>query len=73
MSIISEFVGLPLVHRNACAEPSLTPGVLANSASPSSNPNGTPDFVIGFPSRGSMLLFDTRRLPRSSATGPVRS
>ena len=46
----SEIVGLPLVNRNAYAELSLTPGVQANSASPSSNPNGTPNFVIGLPS-----------------------
>ena len=46
----AEIVGLPLVNRNAYAELSLTPGVQANSASPSSNPNGTPNFVIGLPS-----------------------
>jgi hypothetical protein len=46
----SEIVGLPLVNRNAYAELSLTPGVQANSASPSTNPNGTPNFVIGLPS-----------------------
>jgi len=46
----AEIVGLPLVNRNAYAELSLTPGVLANSASPASNPNGTPNFVIGLPS-----------------------
>lgn len=45
-----EIIGLPLVNRNAYAELSLTPGVQANSASPSSNPNGTPNFVIGLPS-----------------------
>lgn len=45
-----EINGLPLVNRNAYAELSLTPGVQANSASPSSNPNGTPNFVIGLPS-----------------------
>ena len=46
----AEIIGLPLVNRNAYAELSLTPGVQANSASPSSNPNGTPNFVIGLPS-----------------------
>jgi Carboxypeptidase regulatory-like domain/TonB dependent receptor len=46
----AEIVGLPLVNRNAYAELSLTPGVQANSASPGSNPNGTPNFVIGLPS-----------------------
>jgi hypothetical protein len=45
-----EIVGLPLVNRNAYAELSLTPGVMANSASPSSNPSGTPNFVVGVPS-----------------------
>ncbi len=43
-------IGLPLVNRNAYAELSLTPGVMANSASQQSNPNGTPNFVIGLPS-----------------------
>ena len=46
----AEIIGLPLVNRNAYAQLSLTPGVQANSASPSSNPNGTPNFVIGIPS-----------------------
>src|ERR1700761_6401394 len=46
----AEIIGLPLVNRNAYAQLSLTPGVQANSASPSSNPNGTPNFVIGLPS-----------------------
>lgn len=46
----AEIIGLPLVNRNAYAELSLTPGVQANSASQSSNPNGTPNFVIGLPS-----------------------
>ena len=45
-----EIVGLPLVNRNAYAELSLTPGVMANSASPASNPSGTPNFVVGVPS-----------------------
>jgi hypothetical protein len=46
----AEIVGLPLVNRNAYAELSLTPGVMANSASPQSNSTGTPNFVIGLPS-----------------------
>ncbi|MGB8030397.1 MAG: carboxypeptidase-like regulatory domain-containing protein [Terracidiphilus sp.] len=46
----AEIVGLPLVNRNAYAELSLTPGVMANSMSQQSNPSGTPDFVIGLPS-----------------------
>ncbi len=47
----SEMIGMPLVNRNAYAElGSLTPGVMANSASQQSNPNGTPNFVIGLPS-----------------------
>ena len=46
----AEIIGLPLVNRNAYAQLSLTPGVMANSASPASNPNGTPNFVIGLPS-----------------------
>jgi hypothetical protein len=46
----AEIIGLPLVNRNAYAELSLTPGVQSNSASPSSNPSGTPNFVIGLPS-----------------------
>jgi hypothetical protein len=45
-----EIVGLPLVNRNAYSELSLTPGVMANSSSQQSNPNGTPNFVIGLPS-----------------------
>jgi hypothetical protein len=45
-----EIVGLPLVNRNPFADLSLTPGVQANSFSPASNPNGTPNFVIGLPS-----------------------
>ena len=46
----AEIVGLPLVNRNAYAELSLTPGVQSNSASPQSNPSGTPNFQIGLPS-----------------------
>jgi Carboxypeptidase regulatory-like domain len=51
----AEIIGLPLVNRNAYAELSLTPGVQSNSASgttnaSNSNPNGTPNYVIGVPS-----------------------
>ncbi|HTZ73512.1 MAG TPA: carboxypeptidase-like regulatory domain-containing protein [Candidatus Aquilonibacter sp.] len=46
----NQVVGLPLVNRNAYAELSLIPGVMANSASQLGNPNGTPNFVIGLPS-----------------------
>ena len=46
----NEIISLPLVNRNAYAELSLTPGVLNNSASALSNPNGTPNFEIGVPS-----------------------
>jgi hypothetical protein len=46
----AEIIGLPLVNRNAYAELSLTPGVQLNSASPQTNPSGTPNFVIGVPS-----------------------
>ena len=45
-----EILGLPLVNRNAYAELSLTPGVIANSASPYTNPTGSPNFVVGLPS-----------------------
>ena len=45
-----EIVGLPLVNRNAYTQLSLTPGVMSNSASTASNPNGTPNFIIGLPS-----------------------
>jgi hypothetical protein len=46
----AEIIGLPLVNRNAYAELSLTPGVMANSASQQSHPDGSPNFVIGLPS-----------------------
>jgi hypothetical protein len=46
----AEIIGLPLVNRNAYAELSLTPGVQYNSASPLTNPSGTPNYVIGVPS-----------------------
>lgn len=45
-----EVNSLPLVNRNAYTELSITPGVQSNSASSQTNPNGTPDFVIGVPS-----------------------
>ena len=45
-----EIQGLPLVNRNAYAELSLTPGVMANSNSPTTNPSGTPNFTVGLPS-----------------------
>jgi hypothetical protein len=45
-----EIIGLPLVNRNAYAELSLTPGVMANSMSPTSNPSGTPNMTVGLPS-----------------------
>ena len=45
-----EINNLPLVNRNAYTELSLTPGIQSNSASSQSNPNGTPNFVIGVPS-----------------------
>jgi hypothetical protein len=46
----NQVVGLPLVNRNPYAELGLVPGVMANSAGQLSNPNGTPNFVIGLPS-----------------------
>ena len=46
----NEIIELPLVNRNAYAEISLTPGVMANSSSAQSNANGTPNFQIGVPS-----------------------
>jgi len=45
-----EIVGLPLVNRNVYAELSLTPGITANSNSPTTNPSGTPNFTVGLPS-----------------------
>lgn len=46
----AEILGLPLVNRNVYAEISLTPGVQSNTASSSSNPTGSPNFVVGAPS-----------------------
>jgi hypothetical protein len=45
-----EIVGLPLVNRNVYTEVSLTPGVMANNNSPTSNPSGSPNFTVGLPS-----------------------
>jgi Carboxypeptidase regulatory-like domain len=46
----AEIVGLPLVNRNAYSLISLTPGVMANNNSPSTNPTGSPNFTVGLPS-----------------------
>jgi hypothetical protein len=46
----SEIIGLPLVNRNVYAELSLTPGVMANSMSPTTNPTGTPNMTVGLAS-----------------------
>jgi len=46
----SEIVGLPLVNRNVYTEVSLTPGVMANNNSPTTNPSGSPNFTVGLPS-----------------------
>ena len=46
----AEIIGLPLVNRNAYTELSLTPGVMANSSSVTTNPAGTPNFTVGLPS-----------------------
>ena len=46
----SELVGLPLVNRNVYTEVSLTPGVMANNNSPTTNPSGSPNFTVGLPS-----------------------
>jgi hypothetical protein len=45
-----EITNLPLVNRNVYAELSLTPGVMANSMSPTTNPAGTPNMTVGLPS-----------------------
>jgi hypothetical protein len=42
-----EIIGLPLVNRNAYAELSLVPGVMANNNSPTSNPSGAPTMTVG--------------------------
>jgi hypothetical protein len=46
----AEIIGLPLVNRNVYAELSLTPGVMANSMSPTTNPAGTPNMTVGIAS-----------------------
>ena len=43
----SQIIDLPLVNRNIYSEVSLTPGVMANNNSPSSNPSGNPTFATG--------------------------
>jgi hypothetical protein len=43
----NDIVGLPLVNRNIYSEVSLTPGVMANNNSSTSNPTGTPTFATG--------------------------
>ena len=45
-----EIIGLPLPNRNVYSELSLTPGIMANSASGTTNPSGTPNFTVGLPS-----------------------
>jgi hypothetical protein len=45
-----EIIGLPLVNRNAYAELSLTPGIMANSAGATSSSSATPNFQVGLPS-----------------------
>jgi hypothetical protein len=45
-----QIIGTPLVNRNVYAEIGLTPGVMANNNSPSSNPSGSPNFTVGLPS-----------------------
>ena len=44
----AEILGLPLVNRNAYSEISLTPGVMANNNSPTSNPTGSPISPLGY-------------------------
>ncbi len=45
----TEIVGLPLVNRNVYSELSLTPGVMYNNMSATSNPSGSPGFTTGLP------------------------
>src|ERR1039458_4913576 len=45
-----ELIGLPLVNWNVYSEIGLTPGVMANSMSPTTNPSGTPNMTVGLPS-----------------------
>ena len=42
-----DIVGLPMVNRNIYSLVSLTPGVMANNNSSTSNPTGTPTFATG--------------------------
>ena len=44
-----EILGTPLVNRNVYSEIGLTPGVMANNNSPTSNPTGSPNFTVGLP------------------------
>jgi hypothetical protein len=46
----AEIIGLPLVNRNIYSELSLTPGVMANNQSPTSNPTGSPNMTVGIAS-----------------------
>jgi hypothetical protein len=46
----AEIIGLPLVNRNVYSELSLTPGVMANNFSPTSNPSGAPQMTVGIAS-----------------------
>jgi Carboxypeptidase regulatory-like domain len=43
----NDIIGLPMVNRNIYSEVSLTPGVMANNNSSTSNPSGTPTFATG--------------------------
>lgn len=46
----AEIIGLPLVNRDAYAELSLIPGVMANNFSQQSDPTGVANFTLGVPS-----------------------
>ena len=46
----AEILGLPLVNRNIYAQLSLTPGVMANNQSSTSNPTGSPNMTVGIAS-----------------------
>ena len=43
----SDIISLPMVNRNIYSEVSLTPGVMANNNSSTSNPTGNPTFATG--------------------------
>ncbi len=45
-----QIIGTPLVNRNVYAEIGLTPGVMANNQSTTSNASGAPQFTVGLPS-----------------------